>query len=1392
MKKRIVSLLMAVLMTVSLLPTAAWAEVLEAEASQELAAEEPVEPETEAQEETETAPEEAAPVEEETTPDVQLYAAADTPAVRSTTNSGTCGTNLTWTLDSAGTLTISGTGEMGNYYYDESKTPWSDCPWHDYRSAVRKVIIEDGVTSIGSDAFTFNYNMESVSIPGSVTSIGDSAFFGCYGLTSVTIPEGVTRIGDGAFYACSKLAFISLPVSLQAIGYDALYAVKDWEEESQYYGSKLTDIYYGGSSMRWVAIGGNDAGVPESATIHYAKESDSISGRCGEKLTWTLDSAGTLTVSGTGAMWDRWDEEHEMPNWSNYTINKLVIDDGVTSIGACAFQDCSSLTEAVIAGTVTEIGRLAFVDCTALKEVTISGANVSVIANAFYGCDSLTTINYGGTMAQWKAGAGAAVALPLCASVNCTNGTITPQLSGSCGTNVSYRISPDGVLTVSGTGAMADYTYTDKDTSDCPWHSVRFAIKKIVIEDGITRIGNYAFKFDANVTSVTIPDSVTSIGRESFYGCDYLTEISIPGGVTSIGANALDCAELTSITFGDTEARWRNIGGGKAGVPESTTITYSALDTALEKAGFTAPGTIFTDGGAEYDVSFPNYYNETDNPGGILPDVYFDGFKDVSIGELTLTLHDDTAEAWRDAYIQSAGWLGISDRVMCTIPYYAPAGATQYAAYIGTDVNAALAFATSGGQRYSNDGGCLMGTPIAEVDTSNGRMTNVDDYTTYYLVVWYNAAGAPIARHALRIHVTSEAFNYALSVDDLLRGAGYAVPTTSQFYIDVPAGLEEGTDYTIAYDQTTGHATVKLLPGNEAHWQQAFESLLEIVVGFEKPQPSATRLSVYFGDRDDSWVGPYIGDTYGDYYGWYTGDNLRPGSGRTFASVSEDADSNVTISVPQGSSWVRCIAVWADSSGNVLDKFMYTLSIEADSAFSYTWNAKEAEETVVASGKCGDNLTWTLDSAGLLTISGTGAMDNYYYDEDRTPWSDCPWHKYRSAVRKVIIEDGVTFVGNEAFTFNYNIESVSIPGSVTSIGYSAFYGCYGLTDVTIPEGVTSIGEYAFYACSRLESISLPASLKEVGDNALYAVKDWEEESQYYGTKLTDIYYGGSSIRWAAIGGDDASVPEGVTIHYAVESDSVSGQCGDNLTWTLDSAGLLTISGTGAMTNYYYDEDRTPWSDCPWHEYRSAVRKVIIEDGVTSIGSDAFIFNCYMESVSIPNSVTSIGFRAFSCCYGLTDVTIPEGVTSIGGYAFYACSRLESISLPASLEEVGDSALYAVKDWEEESQYYGTKLTDIYYTSSEEQWESIKNIGNAGIPTRVTVTYILRGVLSSGDEKKPSVLDMQNLYTYLTTDKIEGGLYAENEKAYQLAADLNGDENVDVYDLQYLYEVVSQG
>ena len=110
---------------------------------------------------------------------------------------------------------------------------------------------------------------------------------------------------------------------------------------------------------------------------------------------------------------------------------------------------------------------------------------------------------------------------------------------------------------------------------------------------------------------------------------------------------------------------------------------------------------------------------------------------------------------------------------------------------------------------------------------------------------------------------------------------------------------------------------------------------------------------------------------------------------------------------------------------------------------------------VVASGTCGENLTWALDSEGTLTISGTGEMDNYY------DGYGIPWYEDTESIVKVVVEDGVTSIGECAFSFCSSLASVTIPDSVTSIGSSAFRGCSRLASVTIPDSVTSIGDRAY-------------------------------------------------------------------------------------------------------------------------------------------------------------------------------------------------------------------------------------------------------------------------------------------------------------------------------------------
>ena len=133
--------------------------------------------------------------------------------------------------------------------------------------------------------------------------------------------------------------------------------------------------------------------------------------------------------------------------------------------------------------------------------------------------------------------------------------------------------------------------------------------------------------------------------------------------------------------------------------------------------------------------------------------------------------------------------------------------------------------------------------------------------------------------------------------------------------------------------------------------------------------------------------------------------------------------------------------------------------------------------TCGAEGNNGDNLTWTLDSEGVLTISGMGAMKDWN-------WNGSPWYKNKD-IKSVMIEDGVTSIGYYAFKGCSSLNSITLPNSVTRIGDSAFYECSSLSSIILPNSVISIGYSAFYKCSSLSSITLPNSVTRIGDSAFY-------------------------------------------------------------------------------------------------------------------------------------------------------------------------------------------------------------------------------------------------------------------------------------------------------------------
>ena len=446
--------------------------------------------------------------------------------------SGTCGDNLTWTLN-GGTLTISGTGAMKNYSS-------STAPWYSSRSSIKTVIIEDGVTSIGNYAFYECSGLTAITIPNSVTSIGERAFYRCSSLTSITIPNSVTSIGEETFSGCSKLTFITIPNSVTSIG-----------EETFSGCSKLTSItipnsvtsigekaFYQCSSLTSVTIGesvtsiGNYAfkGCSKLATVIWnAKKCNDISSSDTPFYYYHSSSSDNFDLRKQIKSFTFGDNVESIPasfcsGMSNLTT--ITIPNSVTSIGNYAFYDCSSLTSLTIGESVTSIGSYAFKGCSKLayyahnlylNETLVTDLivpnSINIIERfAFYNCSSLTSVTIPNSVTSIGSGA-----------------------FYDCSSLTSITI-PTSVTSI---GEYAFYNCSNI-TSDLNLNNVE-------------TIGQQAFSGCSSLTKVVIGDGATSIGQQAFYGCTYLEDIIIIGsGINvdnGIGENAFNgCRYLLSVT----------------------------------------------------------------------------------------------------------------------------------------------------------------------------------------------------------------------------------------------------------------------------------------------------------------------------------------------------------------------------------------------------------------------------------------------------------------------------------------------------------------------------------------------------------------------------------------------------------------------------------------------------------------------------------------------------------------------------------------------------------------------------------------------------------------------------------------------------------------------------
>ena len=282
----------------------------------------------------------------------------------------------------------------------------------------------------------------------------------------------------------------------------------------------------------------------------------------------------------------------------------------------------------------------------------------------------------------------------------------------------------------------------------------------------------------------------------------------------------------------------------------------------------------------------------------------------------------------------------------------------------------------------------------------------------------------------------------------------------------------------------------------------------------------------------------------------------------------------------------------------------------------------EAKGTVVQSGSCGENVKWAWDNDGILTISGTGPMENYKGFGGPSPWTHLSF-------KKAIIKEGVTSIGAHAFWDCEEMTSVTIPDTVTSIGESAFEECFKLTSVKFSKNLTAIGAYAFRRCIELTSAAIPDKVTSIGNGAFAHCES-----------LTS-----------------ATIPKGVT---EIRENTFS-DC-----FKLNSVEMKNVASIGEMAFYncfnlvsvkrsdnLKSIDMNAFCNC------ESLASITLPEGLTYIGAGAFAW-CAFSRLTLPSTLETVDDGAFQRCENLTTLVIWKGVKEINYWAFQNCDKIATV------------------------------------------------------------------------------------------------------------------------------------
>ena len=828
-------------------------------------------------------------------------------------------------------------------------------------------------------------------------------------------------------------------------------------------------------------------------------------------------------------------------------------------------------------------------------------------------------------------------------------------------------------LQLSGTGEMYDYLQDGDDyilnMVDRPWESYVGYIQTVIVNPGITKIGNAAFYGLTSCTAYSFPNGLSVLGEWALANNSALRSVTLPSSLTRVRKFAFFSTPLTSdglknsIAYGSTVI--------EAGKAVNTYLINDLTADSVARVTYEASGAVVQEDGR--------------TPSGI-------EWKYTSSNK-TLTLTNPTAQAVAlPAIGGNAPWSDFNGEIrsivvgdkITEIGKYAFQGMTAVSSVnLGKDVAAIRQYAFAGCAALK----ALQlpsATLVVEANAFGSRNTGNTITVSTPNSELYIKGNATVAGHGDFSQNGNQLVIWSFGTYTPPTQGGTTPPPT-QGTADKSGLINNTIQWT--YTASNGLLSFNLVSGVTA---AAIPDYTSYALPWSQTALGGIVTTVSIGNGITG-IGDYAfaNMPYLNYVSFGS-------SVQTIGSYAFANDTSLTmIALPASLAYVEayafsgCPLTYAHKANQ--NTIVYTPNTELLAALGGTGTGGGTTPPPTQGGTNVENvipgttLTWSYNTATRsLNIRGTGAIPSY------TSAAATPWAAYATDITAIMVQTGITGIGNYAFSGIAGVTDLYLPATLTSIGAYAFSNCTSLKSIEIPAAVQTINEYTFFNCVSLEDVVLPANLKQIGTGAFYGCKALSvvdfpaqlqiigEKAFYDNTALTGVIFRSPSLyignqafgncpmlsKAVCLGAQPTAAAGNELLVTKYVSRFGTGSNG-NASWDIDRVtGVLTVTGVGDLTN------ATGWKD------ELAFADTVVINGFTTVGANLLKGNTALKNIVLSDSVQTVGVSAFEGCTNLKSVTFSKNLATMGARAFYGCSKLTKIELPNTLTMIPEEAFAA--------------------------------------------------------------------------------------------------------------------